>query len=84
MIMSEQLLKAAVRVEELQDILGRRIEVKLQVGGFNIVVADHGLLRRTCTMPFRDLQTYSDNGLLADAIEHCVRRCDRELKAGED
>lgn len=79
--MSEQLLKAAVRAEELQVVLNRRVEIILSISGLNVVVGDAELGRHTRLLTFLDLQTYSDNGLLADAVEHCVRHCDRHLKA---
>ena len=83
MAMADQLLKAAVRADELQDIIGRRIEIKLSIGGLTIVVGDPASRVKADTMSFLDLQTYSDNGLLADAVESCARRCDRTLKSLE-
>lgn len=81
MVMSEQLLKAAVRAEELQDIIKRRIEIKLGVGGLYISIGDPTVRIHTDVITFLDLQAYSANGLLADAIESCVRRGDQTLKS---
>ena len=69
MSMADQLLKAAVRADELQDIIGRRVEIRLSIGGLTIVVGDPATRVKTDVMSFLDLQTYSDNGLLAGAIE---------------
>lgn len=81
MAMADQLLKAAVRADELKDIIGQRVEVRLSIGGLIVVVGDPASRVKTEVMSFLDLQTYSDNGLLADAIESCVRRCDQKLKS---
>lgn len=83
MVKSEQLLKAAVRAEELQDIVKRRIDIRLCVGGLAISVGDPAVRVHTDVITFLDLQTYSANGLLADAIESCVRRGDQKLKSHE-
>ncbi|WP_375408927.1 hypothetical protein [uncultured Methylobacterium sp.] len=81
--MSEQLLKAAVRAEELQDIIRRKIEIRLGVGGLYVSVGDPAVRAHTNVITFLELQTYSANGLLADAIESCVRRGDQTLKSHE-
>lgn len=81
MVMSEQLLKAAVRAEELQDIIRRKIEIRLGVGGLYVSVGDPAVRAHTNVITFLELQTYSANGLLADAIESCVRRGDQTLKS---
>jgi hypothetical protein len=83
MVMSEQLLKAAVRAEELQDIIRRKIEIRLGVGGLYVSVGDPAVRAHTNVITFLELQTYSANGLLADAIESCVRRGDQTLKSHE-
>ena len=62
-------------------MLDRRVEIRLSVGGLEIIVGDPTLGQHRCVMTFLNLQTYSDNGLLADAVEDCVRRCHQHLKA---